>query len=198
MSSELMLIDGHSILNRAFYAIPPLTAPDGTPTGAIYGFLNILFKFIDEEKPNKLIVAFDRSEPTFRHEKYKEYKGTRKSMDHDLRVQVPLVKDVLKSMNITIAEKPGYEADDIIGTLSKRMSANGEKVVIVSGDKDLLQLLDDNITMKNPKTRAGKTTVDTYTPAELYEEYGVTPEEFVDLKALMGDTSDNIPGAKGI
>ena len=119
-------------------------------------------------------------------------------MDHDLRVQVPLVKDVLKSMNITIAEKPGYEADDIIGTLSKRMSANGEKVVIVSGDKDLLQLLDDNITMKNPKTRAGKTTVDTYTPAELYEEYGVTPEEFVDLKALMGDTSDNIPGAKGI
>ena len=198
MSSELMLIDGHSILNRAFYAIPPLTAPDGTPTGAIYGFLNILFKFIDEEKPNKLIVAFDRSEPTFRHEKYKEYKGTRKSMDHDLRVQVPLVKDVLKSMNITIAEKPGYEADDIIGTLSKRMSANGEKVVIVSGDKDLLQLLDDNITMKNPKTRAGKTTVDTYTPAELYEEYGVTPEEFVDLKALMGDISDNIPGAKGI
>lgn len=198
MSSELMLIDGHSILNRAFYAIPPLTAPDGTPTGAIYGFLNILFKFIDEEKPNKLIVAFDRSEPTFRHEKYKEYKGTRKSMDHDLRVQVPLVKDVLKSMNITIAEKPGYEADDIIGTLSKRMSANGEKVVIVSGDKDLLQLLDDNITMKNPKTRAGKTTVDTYTPAELYEEYGVTPEEFIDLKALMGDTSDNIPGAKGI
>lgn len=198
MSSELMLIDGHSILNRAFYAIPPLTASDGTPTGAIYGFLNILFKFIDEEKPNKLIVAFDRSEPTFRHEKYKEYKGTRKSMDHDLRVQVPLVKDVLKSMNITIAEKPGYEADDIIGTLSKRMSANGEKVVIVSGDKDLLQLLDDNITMKNPKTRAGKTTVDTYTPAELYEEYGVTPEEFVDLKALMGDTSDNIPGAKGI
>lgn len=198
MSSELMLIDGHSILNRAFYAIPPLTAPDGTPTGAIYGFLNILFKFIDEEKPNKLIVAFDRSEPTFRHEKYKEYKGTRKSMDYDLRVQVPLVKDVLKSMNITIAEKPGYEADDIIGTLSKRMSANGEKVVIVSGDKDLLQLLDDNITMKNPKTRAGKTTVDTYTPAELYEEYGVTPEEFVDLKALMGDTSDNIPGAKGI
>ena len=198
MSSELMLIDGHSILNRAFYAIPPLTAPDGTPTGAIYGFLNILFKFIDEEKPNKLIVAFDRSEPTFRHEKYKEYKGTRKSMDHDLRVQVPLVKDVLKSMNITIAEKPGYEADDIIGTLSKRMSANGENVVIVSGDKDLLQLLDDNITMKNPKTRAGKTTVDTYTPAELYEEYGVTPEEFVDLKALMGDTSDNIPGAKGI
>ena len=198
MSSELMLIDGHSILNRAFYAIPPLTAPDGTPTGAIYGFLNILFKFIDEEKPNKLIVAFDRSEPTFRHEKYKEYKGTRKSMDHDLRVQVPLVKDVLKSMNITIAEKPGYEADDIIGTLSKRMSANGEKVVIVSGDKDLLQLLDDNITMKNPKTRAGKTTVDTYTPAKLYEEYGVTPEEFVDLKALMGDTSDNIPGAKGI
>ena len=198
MSSELMLIDGHSILNRAFYAIPPLTAPDGTPTGAIYGFLNILFKFIDEEKPNKLIVAFDRSEPTFRHEKHKEYKGTRKPMDPDLRVQVPLVKDVLKSMNITIAEKPGYEADDIIGTLSKRMSANGEKVVIVSGDRDLLQLLDDNITMKNPKTRAGKTTVDTYTPAELYEEYGVTPEEFVDLKALMGDISDNIPGAKGI
>lgn len=198
MSSELMLIDGHSILNRAFYAIPPLSAPDGTPTGAVYGFLNILFKFIDEENPDKLVVAFDRSEPTFRHEKYNEYKGTRKSMDPDLRVQVTLIKEVLKSMNITVSEKKGYEADDIIGTLSKRMSAKGKKVVIISGDKDLLQLLDDNITMKNPKTKGGRTTVETYTVSELFDEYGVTPDEFVDLKALMGDTSDNIPGAKGI
>lgn len=198
MSSELMLIDGHSILNRAFYAIPPLSAPDGTPTGAVYGFLNILFKFIDEENPDKLVVAFDRSEPTFRHEKYNEYKGTRKPMDPDLRVQVPLIKEVLKSMNITVSEKKGYEADDIIGTLSKRMSAKGKKVVIISGDKDLLQLLDDNITMKNPKTKGGRTTVETYTVSELFDEYGVTPDEFVDLKALMGDTSDNIPGAKGI
>lgn len=198
MSSELMLIDGHSILNRAFYAIPPLSAPDGTPTGAVYGFLNILFKFIDEENPDKLVVAFDRSEPTFRHEKYNEYKGTRKPMDPDLRVQVTLIKEVLKSMNITVSEKKGYEADDIIGTLSKRMSAKGKKVVIISGDKDLLQLLDDNITMKNPKTKGGRTTVETYTVSELFDEYGVTPDEFVDLKALMGDTSDNIPGAKGI
>ena len=198
MSKKLMLVDGHSILNRAYYGLPPLTAADGTPTGATYGFLNILFKFLDEEKPDALAVAFDVSAPTFRHEKYKEYKGTRKPMDPDLKTQVPLIKEILKSMDITIVEKPGFEADDIIGTLSKSFSKDGNPVTIVSGDKDLLQLVDDNITMKNPKTSRGQTTVVNYTPADVEEEYGVTPHEFILLKAIMGDTSDNIPGVKGI
>lgn len=198
MKKKLMLVDGHSILNRAYYGLPPLTSPDGTPTGAMYGFLNILFKFLDEEKPDALAVAFDVSAPTFRHERYKEYKGTRKPMDPDLKVQVPLIKEILQAMNITIVEKPGWEADDIIGTLSKRFSTDGNPVTIVSGDKDLLQLVDENITMKNPKTSRGQTTVVNYTPADVFEEYGVTPHEFILLKAIMGDTSDNIPGVKGI
>ena len=198
MKNKLMLVDGHSILNRAYYGLPPLTSPDGTPTGALYGFLNILFKFLDEEKPDALAVAFDVSAPTFRHEKYKEYKGTRKPMDPDLKVQVPLIKEILEAMNITIVEKPGWEADDIIGTLSKKFSKDGNPVTIVSGDKDLLQLVDENITMKNPKTSRGQTTVVNYTPTDVIEEYGVTPHEFILLKAIMGDTSDNIPGVKGI
>ena len=196
--NKLMLVDGHSILNRAYYGLPPLTSPDGTPTGALYGFLNILFKFLDEEKPDALAVAFDVSAPTFRHEKYKEYKGTRKPMDPDLKVQVPLIKEILEAMNVAIVEKPGWEADDIIGTLSKKYSKDGNPVTIVSGDKDLLQLVDENITMKNPKTSRGQTTVVNYTPEDVIEEYGVTPHEFILLKAIMGDTSDNIPGVKGI
>ena len=196
--NKLMLVDGHSILNRAYYGLPPLTSPDGTPTGALYGFLNILFKFLDEEKPDALAVAFDVSTPTFRHEKYKEYKGTRKPMDPDLKVQVPLIKEILEAMNVAIVEKPGWEADDIIGTLSKKYSKDGNPVTIVSGDKDLLQLVDENITMKNPKTSRGQTTVVNYTPEDVIEEYGVTPHEFILLKAIMGDTSDNIPGVKGI
>lgn len=173
--NKLMLVDGHSILNRAYYGLPPLTSPDGTPTGALYGFLNILFKFLDEEKPDALAVAFDVSAPTFRHEKYKEYKGTRKPMDPDLKVQVPLIKEILEAMNVAIVEKPGWEADDIIGTLSKKYSKDGNPVTIVSGDKDLLQLVDENITMKNPKTSRGQTTVVNYTPEDVIEEYGVTP-----------------------
>ena len=196
--NKLMLVDGHSILNRAYYGLPPLTSPDGTPTGALYGFLNILFKFLDEEKPDALAVAFDVSAPTFRHEKYKEYKGTRKPMDPDLKVQVPLIKEILEAMNVAIVEKPGWEADDLIGTLSKKYSKDGNPVTIVSGDKDLLQLVDENITMKNPKTSRGQTTVVNYTPEDVIEEYGVTPHEFILLKAIMGDTSDNIPGVKGI
>ena len=196
--NKLMLVDGHSILNRAYYGLPPLTSPDGTPTGALYGFLNILFKFLDEEKPDALAVAFDVSAPTFRHEKYKEYKGTRKPMDPDLKVQVPLIKEILEAMNVAIVEKPGWEADDVIGTLSKKYSKDGNPVTIVSGDKDLLQLVDENITMKNPKTSRGQTTVVNYTPEDVIEEYGVTPHEFILLKAIMGDTSDNIPGVKGI
>ncbi len=195
---KLMLIDGHSILNRAYFGLPPLTAPDGTPTGAVYGFLNIMFKFIDEETPDHLAVAFDLSTPTFRHKAFKEYKGTRKPMDEDLKVQVPLIKNILKAMNIPVVTKEGFEADDIIGTLSQNASNEGMKVTIVSGDKDLLQLVDNDVTVKNPKTSRGVTTVTDYTPEKVEEEFGVTTDEFVLLKAIMGDSSDNIPGVKGV
>ena len=197
-NNKLMLIDGHSILNRAYFGLPHLTAPDGTPTGAVYGFLNIMFKFLDDEAPDHLAVAFDLSAPTFRHKAYKDYKGTRKPMDEDLKVQVPLIKDILKTMNIPVVTQEGYEADDIIGTLSKNAGDDGMNVVIVSGDKDLLQLVDEKVTVKNPKTSRGVTTVTDYTPEKVQEEYGVTTEEFVLLKAIMGDTSDNIPGVKGV
>ena len=198
MNEKLMLIDGHSILNRAYYGLPALTGEDGTPTGALYGFLNIMFKFIDEEKPEYLAVAFDVSEPTFRHKMYDGYKGTRKPMDPELKIQVPLIKDILRSMNIPVIEKAGFEADDIIGTLAKSYAGDGRPVTIVSGDKDLLQLVDKNITMKNPKTSRGQTTVVNYTPEDIKEEFGVSPHEFILLKAIMGDSSDNIPGVKGV
>ena len=168
---KLMLIDGHSILNRAYFGLPPLTAPDGTPTGAVYGFLNIMFKFIDEETPDHLAVAFDLSTPTFRHKAFKEYKGTRKPMDEDLKVQVPLIKNILKAMNIPVVTKEGFEADDIIGTLSQNASNEGMKVTIVSGDKDLLQLVDNDVTVKNPKTSRGVTTVTDYTPEKVEDEF---------------------------
>lgn len=193
-----MLIDGHSILNRAYYGLPALTGEDGTPTGALYGFLNIMFRFIDEEKPDYLAVAFDLSAPTFRHKMYEAYKGTRKPMDPELKVQVPLIKDILKSMNIPIIEKEGFEADDIIGTLAKSYAGSDRPVTIVSGDRDLLQLVDENITMKNPKTSRGQTSVINYTPSDVEEEFGVSPHEFILLKAIMGDSSDNIPGVKGV
>ena len=195
---KLLLVDGHSILNRAYYGLPPLTAPDGTPTGAVYGFLNILLRFFNEEKPDYLAVAFDLSAPTFRHKMYPDYKGTRKSMDDDLRVQVPIIKDVLSAMDITIVTKEGFEADDIIGTLAKKNASYDLEVVIVSGDKDLLQLADDHISMMTPKTSKGVTTVTHYTPEKIKEEFGVEVSEFVLLKAIMGDTSDNIPGVKGV
>ena len=195
---KLLLVDGHSILNRAYYGLPPLTAPDGTPIGAVYGFLNILLKFCNEESPDYLVVAFDLSAPTFRHKMYKDYKGTRKTMDDDLRVQVPIIKDVLSAMDVAIVTKEGYEADDIIGTLAKKNASDDMLVTILSGDKDLLQLADENISMKTPKTSKGVTTVTHYTPEKIEEEFGVTPDEFVLLKAIMGDSSDNIPGVKGV
>lgn len=196
--SKLLLIDGHSILNRAFYGVPDLTNNEGVHTNAMYGFLNIMFKFIDEEQPDFITVAFDLSAPTFRHIKYDGYKQTRKPMVAELKQQVPLIKDVLRSMNITIVEKEGYEADDILGTLAKKSAKDGIDVSIISGDRDLLQLADEKIKIRIPKTKKGVTEVEDYLPDDVKALYHVTPLEFIDVKALMGDTSDNIPGAPGI
>ncbi len=194
MAEKLVLIDGHSILNRAFYGVPDLTNSAGLHTNAIYGFLNILFKILDEEKPSHLAVAFDVSAPTFRHKIYKEYKGTRKPMAEELRQQVPVMKDVLKSMNILVMEKEGLEADDILGTMAKRAEAAGFAVSLVSGDRDLLQIATKQIKIRIPKTKGGRTEIEDYYEKDVLERYQVTPLQFIELKALMGDTSDNIPG----
>ena len=196
--SKLVLIDGHSILNRAFYGIPELTNSEGLHTNAVYGFLNIMFKILDEEQPDFLTVAFDVKHPTFRHEMFKEYKGTRKPMPAELHEQVPVLKELLKAMNIQIMELPGFEADDLLGTLAKRAEADGSEVRIVSGDRDLLQLATDNIMIRIPKTKMSGTEVENYYAKDVYDKYSVTPSEFIDLKALMGDTADNIPGVAGI
>ena len=198
MSEKLILIDGHSILNRAFYGVPDLTNAEGIHTNALYGFLNILFKFLDEEKPDYITVAFDLSAPTFRHKAFDGYKGTRKPMQPELKQQVPLMKELLKAMNITVVEQEGYEADDILGTLAKQNANKGIDVSIISGDRDLLQLADEHIKIRIPKTKKGVTEVEDYYPADVFDLYGVTPHEFIDVKALMGDTSDNIPGAPGV
>ena len=194
MSEKIVLIDGHSILNRAFYGLPDLTNADGLHTNAIYGFLTIMFKILDEEKPDYLTVAFDVHAPTFRHEMYKEYKGTRKPMADELRQQVPVIKEVLQAMGICIVTCEGLEADDLLGTLSKRCEAQGSDVSIISGDRDLLQL----VKIRIPKTKQGRTEIEDYYSADVKERYQVTPVEFIDLKALMGDTSDNIPGVPSI
>ena len=196
--AKLVLIDGHSILNRAFYGVPDLTNAQGVHTNAIYGFLNIMFKIIDEEKPEHLIVAFDMSAPTFRHKMFAEYKGTRKPMPEELRQQVPLIKEVLEAMGIEIVQKEGYEADDILGTIAKHSEKNGFDVSIVSGDRDILQIATEHIMIRIPKTKKGVTEIENYNACDVEALYGVTPAEFIDMKALMGDSSDNIPGAPGI
>ena len=193
-SKKLVLVDGHSILNRAFYGMPDLTNAAGLHTGAVYGFLNILFKILDEEKADYLTVAFDVHAPTFRHEAYKEYKGTRKPMPEELREQVPLVKKVLRSMGIQIREQAGLEADDILGTLARRGEAEGMEVTLVSGDRDLLQIATERTCIRIPKTRQGQTVIENYHAADVLERYQVTPEGFIHVKALMGDSSDNVPG----
>ncbi|MCQ2550339.1 MAG: DNA polymerase I [Lachnospiraceae bacterium] len=195
---KLVLIDGHSILNRAFYGIPDLTNGEGLHTNAIYGFLNIMFKIVEEENPEYLAVAFDVSAPTFRHQMYSEYKGTRKGMPEELKEQVPVMKEVLKAMGILIMEKPGLEADDILGTFAKRAQGAGLEVALVSGDRDLLQIADEHIKIRIPKTKGGKTEVEDYYAKDVLEAYQVTPLQFIELKALMGDTSDNIPGVPKI
>lgn len=195
---KLVLIDGHSILNRAFYGVPNLTNSEGIHTNAVYGFLNIMFKILEEEQCDHLAVAFDRKEPTFRHNMYSDYKGTRKPMPEELREQVPLMQEVLKAMGIPILTLAGYEADDILGTVAKRMAGQGVEVSVVSGDRDLLQLADEKIKIRIPKTSRGTTEVHDYYPEDVKQEYQVTPQEFIDVKALMGDSSDNIPGVPSI
>ena len=192
--SKLVLIDGHSILNRAFYGVPDLTNAAGLHTNAIYGFLNILFKILDEESPDYLTVAFDVKAPTFRHEMFKEYKGTRKPMPEELREQVPVMKEVLQAMGIRIIEQAGYEANDLLGTIAKRAEAEGIDVSLVSGDRDLLQIATDRIRIRIPKTKGGRTEIENYYAADVEAKYQVNPVQFIDLKALMGDTADNIPG----
>ena len=194
MSEKLVLIDGNSILNRAFYGVPELTNSKGLHTNAVYGFLNILFKILEEEKADYLMVAFDVKAPTFRHELFKEYKGTRKPMPEELREQVPVMKEVLHAMGIVTVEKAGLEADDILGTIAKRGEKEGMEVSLVSGDRDLLQIASEHIKIRIPKTKGGKTEVEDYYAKDVLAAYQVTPEQFIDLKALMGDSSDNIPG----
>ncbi len=194
MSEKLVLIDGNSILNRAFYGVPDLTNSKGFHTNAVYGFLNIMFKILEEEKTDYLMVAFDVKAPTFRHEIFKEYKGTRKPMPGELAEQLPVMKNVLHAMGVVTVEKAGLEADDILGTLAKRAEAKGMEVSLVSGDRDLLQIASEHIKIRIPKTKQGKTEVEDYYAADVEEKYQVNPTQFIDLKALMGDTADNIPG----
>ena len=198
MKEKLVLIDGNSIMNRAFYGLPDLTTTDGRHTNAILGFLNILLKLLEEEKPQYLAVAFDVKHPTFRHEMFSEYKGTRKGMPEELREQVPVLKEVLDAMGILRIERPGYEADDILGTLARRGEADGLLVSLVSGDRDLLQIADDVIKVRIPKTKRTGTEIEDYHTQDVIEKYGLRPEQIIDLKGLMGDASDNIPGVPGI
>ena len=198
MSEKILLIDGHSILNRAFYGLPDLTNSEGKHTGAVYGFLNILFKVLEEEKPDYLTVAFDLHAPTFRHKMYEAYKGTRKGMPEELREQVPLMKEMLGAMGVKIVTMEGYEADDILGTIAKKSEKSGMDVTILSGDRDLLQLATDRIMIRLPKTTKGKTVVEDYHTQQVIEKYQVTPPQIIELKALMGDSSDNIPGIPGV
>ncbi len=198
MSEKIVLIDGHSILNRAFYGLPELTNSEGLHTNAVYGFLNIMFKILDEEMPQYLTVAFDTAAPTFRHKMYPAYKGTRKPMPRELSEQVPVIKEVLTAMKVKIIEKEGIEADDVLGTLATRCEKRGLFVTILSGDRDLLQLATDRTKIRIPKTRATGTEMEDYYARDVISRYGVTPTEFIDLKALMGDTSDNIPGVPSI
>lgn len=196
--NKLLLIDGNSIMNRAFYGIPDMTTNDGRHTNAIYGFLNIILKVIEEEQATHICVAFDLKKKTFRHEMYEAYKGTRKGMPEELHEQMPRIKEILQAMHIRIVEQEGFEADDLIGTLSKKGEREGFAVTILSGDRDLLQLATDTVLVRIPKTKHGKTEVEDYYEKNVVETYGVTPLIFIDMKGLMGDTSDNIPGVPGI
>ena len=195
---KLLLVDGNSIMNRAFYGVPDLTNVNGLHTNAVYGFLNILFRFLDEEKPDYLAIAFDLHAPTFRHKLYDAYKGTRKGMPDELREQVPYIKNLVKEMNIKTLELEGFEADDLLGTMAKKAQKEGIEVSLLSGDRDLLQIADEHIKIRIPKTIKGQTTVEDYYPSDVYAKYNVTPLEFIHMKALMGDSSDNIPGVPKI
>ena len=195
---KLMVLDGNSIINRSFYGIRPLTTRDGLYTHAVYGFLTTLQRLLDEEKPEGLCVTFDRREPTFRHEADADYKATRHAMPEELAVQMPVLKQVLDAMDIPRYELVGFEADDLIGTISRRCEAAGWDCIIVTGDKDSLQLVTEHTKVKLVSTRMGQTTTKDMTPGTFREQYGFDPIHMIDLKALMGDTSDNIPGVPGV
>lgn len=195
---KLMILDGNSVINRAFYGVRPLTTRDGLYTNAIFGFLNILQRVTAEEKPDGLCVAFDLHGPTFRHLQYEGYKATRHGMPEELAMQMPVMKDVLSAMNIPIYECQGWEADDVIGTVAETCAKQGWECIILTGDRDSLQLVSDSVTVKLVRTQGGKTETTNYTPAVFREEYGLEPIRLIDLKALMGDSSDNIPGVAGV
>ena len=195
---KIMAIDGNSILNRAYYGIKLLSNHEGLFTNAVYGFLSTYFRLEEEEVPDRTVVCFDRREKTFRHVKFDTYKATRKGMDEELAMQLPVIKDVLDAMGITRCELAGYEADDLLGTISRRCAENGDTCVVVTGDRDSLQLVREEVTVRLVSTRQGQTTYRTYTPASFEEEYGFPPLRLIDLKALMGDSSDNISGVPGI
>ncbi|MCF0131154.1 MAG: DNA polymerase I [Pseudobutyrivibrio sp.] len=195
---KLLLIDGHSILNRAFYGLPDLTNSRGEHTGAIYGFLTMLQRYIETEQPDNLTVAFDVHAPTFRHEMFEGYKGTRKPMAPELKEQVPRIQELLKAMDIPVVTMAGWEADDLLGTLAGIGEKSGFDVTIVSGDRDLLQLATKHVKISIPKTKMGGTEIENYFAQDVLEKYGVTPKQFIDVKALWGDTADNIPGVEGI
>jgi len=199
MKKKILLIDGHSIMNRAFYGIVQLTNSKGLHTNAILGFINIMTKAIDEEKPDYLAVAFDESAPTFRHEMFGEYKGTRHAMPDELKEQIPVIKQVLEAMGVKTVSKPGIEADDVIGTISRTAMKNDTDSVIISGDRDLLQLVTkDSVKLRLPHTSRGTTTVEDFYAEDVLKKYRVSPEGIIELKALMGDSSDNIPGVPKI
>ena len=199
--SRLLVVDGNSIMNRAFYGImgsKMLMTKDGTYTNAVYGFLAIIFKVIDDLKPEYMAVAFDLKAPTARHKMYEGYKANRHGMPDELAAQMPIIKDVLRAMNITIIEKEGYEADDVLGTLAKAGEADGVDVTILSGDRDTFQLATDKVTIRIPRTKAGKTEEEDFDRNKVLETYGVEPKQLIEVKGLMGDTSDNIPGVPGV
>lgn len=198
MGKKVLLVDGHSIVHRAFYGLPLLTNQNGEYTNAVYGFLTTLISTIEEERPDYIAIAFDLSGPTFRHEKFPDYKGTRKGMPQELRPQIPMLKEVLDSLGICRFEAEGYEADDILGTLATKLEKDGFSPTILSGDRDLLQIATDQTKIRIPRTRKGGTEIEEYYAADVLEEYGVTPAEFIEVKGLMGDTSDNIPGVPGV
>ena len=192
--NKFLIIDGNSIMNRAFYGIRILTTKDGTYTNAAYGFLSIYYMMLEKLNPNYVAVTFDLSKPTFRHEMYDQYKAGRRSMPDELRPQMPLIKDILSAMNIPILELEGYEADDILGTVAKNNSKQGIQTYILTGDRDSFQLIDENTSIVMPSTKMGKTEYTIYTPEKLKETYNLEPKQIIDMKALMGDKSDNIPG----
>lgn len=198
MRSKIILVDGNSILNRAFYGIPLLSNSNGEFTNAIYGFLNMILKLYDEENPSHFAITFDMPIPTFRHELFPEYKANRKLMPFELRPQFVTLKNLLEKMKISYYEKAGYEADDILGTLAKKFENENFEIIIFSGDKDLLQIASENIKVFIPKTQKKHTYIEKYNGRDVFEKIGVTPKEFIDVKALMGDKSDNIPGVPGI